>query len=317
MLWRALQSEFDVLIVGFRAHSDVLLAALVSRLRGVPLIFDPLTSRYEERVVDRQQVPPRSLLAWWYRTSDAVGCRAADRVILETGAQMQYFQETFGIPAAKCRRLWLGSDDEIMHPRETRRDDERFTVFFYGRFSPLHGIEHILEAAKILERRGAPARFLIVGGGQTYQPMRALADRLGVSTVTFRDPVPYGELAAMMSAADVCLGTFGRNARARRVIPYKVFDALAVGRPVITADTPAIREALTVGEDVWVCPSGDSEALADAIATLARDPGLRRRLAENGHRAFREYFSPEALGRDLAAIISEIDRSGRADSLPR
>lgn len=312
-----MHAEFDLLVVGFRAHSDVLLAGLVAKLRGVPLIFDPLTSRYEERVVDRQQVSPASLLAWWYRTSDAIGCRVADCILLETHAQIEYFQETFGIPASRCRRLWLGADDEIMYPRDVARTEERFTVFFYGRFSPLHGIEHIIEAASILEQRGHPVRFVIVGGGQTYQSIRRLAERLGVSTVTFLDPVPYAELATMMSAADVCLGTFGANARARRVIPYKVFDALAVGRPVLTADTPAIREALSVGEDLWVCPSGDSEALAAAIRTLERDPELRRSLAANGHRAFREQFSREAIGRDLVAIISELDRSGRAHSLPR
>ena len=289
---RALQASFDLLIVGFRAHSDIVMASLIAKLRGVPLIFDPLTSRYEERVVDRRQVSESSLLARWYRLSDSAGCRLADCVLLETNAQIDYFTETFGISRDKCRRLWLGADDEIMRPRPVAERRDAFTVFFYGRFSPLHGIEHIIEAAAMLEQRGDPVRFVIVGGGQTYDVIRALATRLGVSTVTFMAPVEYQALATLMSSADVCLGTFGTSARARRVIPYKVFDALAIGRPVLTADTPAIREALTVGEDVWTCPSGNSTALADAIATLKHDPALCERLAANGHRVFREQLSP-------------------------
>jgi glycosyltransferase involved in cell wall biosynthesis len=317
LLRRALQARFDLLIVAFRAHSDIFLAGLIAKLRGVPLIFDPLTSRYEERVVDRRQVSESSLLARWYRLSDSAGCRLADCVLLETTAQIDYFTRTFGLSREKCRRVWLSADDEMMRPAPAAGQQDAFTVFFYGRFSPLHGIEHILEAAALLERRHEAARFVIVGAGQTYDAMRTRAAQLGVSSVTFMDPVPRADLAMLMASADVCLGTFGTNARARRVIPYKVFDALAVGRPVITADTPAIREALAVGEDVWTCPSGDSGGLADAIVMLKRDPQLRRRLADNGHRAFRERLSPEAISRDLIAAIGECRQGGRAHPVPR
>ena len=317
LLRRALRVRFDVIIVGFRAHSDMFIASLVAKMRRVPLVFDPLTSRYEERVVDRRLVREGSWLARWYLATDKAGCKAADRILLETDAQIAYFVETFGLTREKCRRIWLGADEDVMHPRPAAVRLEAFTVFFYGRFSPLHGIEHIVKAAALLERRREAVRFVIVGGGQTYQMIRDLANQLGVSTVTFLDPVAYPELAMMMSDADVCLGTFGTTARAGRVIPYKVFDALAVGRPVITADTPAIREALTGGEDVWLCPAGDSEALANAIVTLKADPELRKRLAANGRRVFQERFSVEAMTRDLTAVVSQLVRDERAHPVPR
>lgn len=310
---RARRAAFDLIVVGFRAHSDVLLASLVARQHGVPLIFDPLTSRYEERVVDRRQVDARSVTAWWYRQSDRFGCRVADCILLETAAQIDYFVEAFGVPREKCRRVWLGADDDVMRPpAASPPPNETFTVFFYGRFSPLHGIEHIIEAAARLERDGEAVRFVIVGGGQMYEPIRALAARRGVTTVTFVDPVPYATLAGMIAAADVCLGTFGTAARATRVIPYKVFDALAVGRPILTADTPAIREALVPGEDVWTCPGGDPDALAAAVVTLKRDPELRARLARRGHQVFLDRFSVEALTRDLTAIVRDVIGDRRA-----
>ena len=317
LVGRALKERFDVILVGFRAHSDMLAASLLARVRGVPLIFDPLVSRYEERVVDRQLVGPHSWLARWYRLSDACGCRLADTVLLETEAHIAHFARTFSMPASRFRRVWLGADDEIMYPRPSPAGDRPFTVFFYGRFSPLHGVEHIIRAAAILQQRADPVRFVLVGAGQTYPMARELADRVGADTIEFVPPVPYADLAGMMSEADLCLGSFGTTARVQRVIPNKVFDALAVRRPVLTADTPAIREALTPGEHVWVCPAGDAEALADAIALLERDLDLRRSLADNGYQRFRERFSLEAIARDLAEVVSHLLQGHIAHSLPR
>jgi glycosyltransferase involved in cell wall biosynthesis len=306
LLRRALATGFDAIVVGFRAHSDMLSARWLATRRGVPLIFDPLVSRYEERVVDRALVRPSSPLAGWYRVTDWTACRAADRILLETGEQISYFSRTFALPVSRFRRLWLGADDEVMRPTPAARPPEVFTVFFYGRFSPLHGAEHIVRAAADLERRQEAARFVLVGGGQTYEKARALATRLGVSTIVFRPPVPYAELAIGMGEADVCLGSFGTTARAERVIPNKVFDALAAGRPVLTADTPGARETLTHGSTAWLCPSGNGEAIADAIVELKRDPDLRRSLAENGHELFKARFSLDAITRDLGDIVREL-----------
>ncbi len=320
LVGRALRERFDVILVGFRAHSDMLSASLLARVRGVPLIFDPLLSRYEEKVVDRQLVQPRSWLARWYRLSDACGCRLADTVLLETDTQAAYFARTFSMPASRFRRVWLGADDEVMYPRQSSASSAStrpFTVFFYGRFSPLHGVEHIIRAAAILQQRADPVRFVLVGAGQMYTMARELADRIGVDTIEFVPPVPYADLAVMMSEADVCLGSFGTTARAQRVIPNKVFDALAVRRPVLTADTPAVREVLAPGEHVWVCPPGDAEGLADAIALLKRDPDLRRSLADQGYQRFAERFSLAAIARELGEIVSHLLQGNIAHSLPR
>lgn len=314
---QALRVRFDLIFVGFRAHSDMFAARLLARMRNVPLIFDPLTSRYEERVIDRQLVRATSWLARWYYFSDKAGCKAADRILLETDAQIAYFVRTFALARSQCRRVWLGADDEVMRPYASSSPRDVFTVFFYGRFSPLHGVEHIIHAAAHLEERGDPVRFVLVGSGQTHQTARDLAERLGVSTVTFLEPVPYPKLAVMMSEADVCLGSFGTTARAERVIPYKVFDALAVGRPVVTADTPAVREALTHAQHAWLCRAGDGEALADAVALLKREPDLRRSLAANGHQLFKDRFSLAAMTRDLAEIVGQLVRDDGAHSLPR
>jgi glycosyltransferase involved in cell wall biosynthesis len=225
---------------------------------------------------------------------------------------------TFNVPVDRFRRVWLGADDDVLKPQPMpAHEASNFTVFFYGWFSPLHGVEHIIQAAASLEAAGDPARFVLVGSGQTLPAAKALVERLGVRSVTFLPGVPYAELGRMMGDADLCLGSFGTTDRAQRVVPNKVFDAMAVARPALTADTPASRAILTHGEDVWLCAPGSGEAIADAIRALRREPDRLRRLAEQGYAAFTSRFSLDALARDLAAIVVPLIRDRRAHPVSR
>jgi glycosyltransferase involved in cell wall biosynthesis len=181
-----------------------------------------------------------------------------------------------------------------------------FRVFVYATFIPLHGLEHVVEAAHLLERSGEQIQIDVVGSGATEDAIKRLASDRRVKGVRFLGRRPYEQLPAEMAASHLCLGIFGTSPKAQRVIPNKVFDALAVGRPVITADTPAAREVLTHGENAWLCRPGDAEALAEAMLLLRSDVVARRRLADRGHELFVRRFSTDALSRDLATIILEV-----------
>ena len=87
------------------------------------------------------------------------------------------------------------------------------------------------------------------------------------------------------------------------MIPNKVFQALACGVPVITADTPAARELLVEDESAQLVPPGDAPALAAAVRRFAEDPAQARRIAEGGLRAYRAQASERALGERWRALI--------------
>jgi glycosyltransferase involved in cell wall biosynthesis len=111
----------------------------------------------------------------------------------------------------------------------------------------------------------------------------------------------------MIAKADVCLGIFGRTEKASRVIPYKVYEALAMKKPVITGDSPAAREILHDQVHVLLSPMGEPEALAQRILRLREDPELRRRIAEEGHRLFHAKCSSQKMAE---AIIQDLARRG-------
>jgi glycosyltransferase involved in cell wall biosynthesis len=95
------------------------------------------------------------------------------------------------------------------------------------------------------------------------------------------------------------------------VIPNKVFDGLAMARPVITGDVPAVRDALRDREEIWLVPLADPPALAQAIQTLRHDTPLRDAVGRAGNAAFRRQFSIEAISERLSEVLGEVMETRR------
>jgi MMP alpha-(1->4)-mannosyltransferase len=89
------------------------------------------------------------------------------------------------------------------------------------------------------------------------------------------------------------------------VVPNKVWQAAAVGRPLVTRDAPALREVLRPGEHCVVCPPADPDALAAAIATLLDDPALAERLGRAARAHVLARFGPEPQAERLATVLAD------------
>jgi glycosyltransferase involved in cell wall biosynthesis len=305
LLRHGLRLKADILLVGFPGHLDVAAAKAVALATGARLVFDPLVGLYETNVEDMGNAVPGSLGARRYALEDLISCRLADVVLLDTDAHISHFRELSRAGAEKFRRVWLGTDDTVMYPRSDGIDPAS-DVFLYGNMFPIHGFEHVLGAAQLLQRRNQHVTFTVVGGGERYRSLRQRAEDSGLASVRFMSAVPYERLAELMASSRVCLGIFGTSGQARRVIPNKVFDALAMAKPLITADTPAVREALTHGVHAWLCPPSDSEALADAIWRVVSDRDLQRSMAAEGRALFEREFSSRALSASVGKIFAEL-----------
>ncbi|MCK4948009.1 MAG: glycosyltransferase family 4 protein [Candidatus Aureabacteria bacterium] len=281
------------------------LAYLLAKLTKKPLVFDPFTSLYDTNVFDRRLVKENSLRARYYFWFDKFSMNLADLVLADTNQHLDYFCREFKIKITKLRKVFVGADNDLFFPQPLKRANSRFLVLFWGTYIPLHGIQYIIEAAKILEKE-SKIRFELVGKGQTWQEMRDLASRIKVDNLIFQDSVPPAVLPSLVAKADLCLGIFGRTKKTEKVIPNKVYQALAAKKPVITADTPAIREIFVDNEHLKLCRRADPESLASAILELKNNQELRERIAENGYRLAIKKFTPQALGRHLKGLLEEI-----------
>jgi glycosyltransferase involved in cell wall biosynthesis len=179
-------------------------------------------------------------------------------------------------------------------------------VHFHGEYTPFHGVRHILKAAKLLQGQGV--RFQIVGRGITYEEDMQLAESLQLDNVRFIGNVPYDQLATLMSNADVCLGIFGDNYRAKLVMTNKVIEGIGMAKAMITQRNEPVQELLQHGESIYLVPPADPQALAEAILTLKNQPELRERIARNAHQAFQDHCSSQKTGEALEAMFQEVLR---------
>ncbi len=184
-------------------------------------------------------------------------------------------------------------------------------VLFYGKFTPLHGIDTILQAAKLLEDQ-EEIRFEVIGSGQLSAEMNALAAKLDLRNVDFIPWVPFERLPERIAAADIFLGIFGGTTKAARVIPNKVFQGMAMGAAIVTRDSPAIQRVLSDDGSALLVPPADPTALAGAVLRM-RDPVLRANLSRGSRLAFEKTGSLDALAERLTAIFNAVvpaQRSG-------
>lgn len=292
----------DLIMVGYTGQIDVFLARFLGAFTGRPVVLDAFLSLHDTLVRDRGLVRERSIRAKLLEWLDRTSCRLADLVLLDTRAHARFFQSFTRLPKRRFAPVLVGEDDAAVRPAKNNewRRSGPFRVLWFGTYVPLQGVRTILAAAHLLQ--GAPIEFRMIGTGQGLPEVRADAEALG-NVRLVPQWVSYRKLNVLLHDADVCLGIFGTTEKAGRVIPCKVYDALAAGRPLITADTPAARELLVDRENALLVEPGSSRALADAIVEVAKDEALRLRLGESARRCFTERASPSIIGRDLAALL--------------
>jgi glycosyltransferase involved in cell wall biosynthesis len=303
LLWRYLRMRYasEVIFVPDFRHKDVPLAWALARCPRRTLVFDPLVSRYETRALDREDILPGSAQARHNRNIDRMSMGLADLVLADTAAHADYYSREFSIRPAKLKVLPVGFDEDRFAQSPPAPGGANCKVLFYGSYLPLHGTDTIVEAAAML--RDAPLSFTLVGEGQTLAAAKAKAQGLPEGRISFRPPVPPGELARLIAEADIVLGIFGTTPKARVVVPNKVYQALASGRALVTALTPAIGEFFRDGVHLITVPPGDPHALSCAIESLMRDRALMHRLAEAGSAYVRAEFNSRRIAERLLAIL--------------
>ncbi len=296
------QLVVDAVVVGYPGHFMVPYGRALAAVRHARLVFDPLVSLWDTFAGDRGLVSQGGLKAAAVKAVDRVAFGLGGLVMADTWAHAAYYEDELGVPR---RRLAVAPVGALPEPGADGRARDLaggapLEVFQYGKWSPLHGVDVVLAAAELV--RAEPFRFVLAGEGQLSAELRAEITRRRLTNVEWLGTLAPTALRRRTLAADVCLGVFGRSQKAGRVVPNKVYDALACGRPVVTADGPGARELLHDDEDALLVPAGDGAALAVALRRLL-SLEERERLGAASLALYRRALTPTAVAGALVKAL--------------
>ena len=296
----------DVLWIPCFRQRDAAAATRWAKRRGVPVIFDPFISSWDKKVLERQiwkasEGRSKRLLKWEARLFNRVDCLLAD-----TPCHAAFFHERMGVPLERIKVLYVGTDETVFTPGgDPPRDPASpLRILYYGSYVPLHGTEHIVEAARLTQH--LPVEWRLLGRGKLKRPTEKRAE--GIANITFLDKVPYAELPRVIKSADVVLGVFGTTEKASRVIANKVYEALACGRPVINEFGAGFPDAARQTPAIMFIPPGDPQALAGTVSGLLGRRGDLPALNREARRFFDAHLSTKVIRQQLADALAPFAR---------
>lgn len=265
-----------------------------------PIIFDPLISKYLTKVFDYKQVwrySPRALKNFF---KDKIPFRNCDILLADTEAHKQYYRKTFGLKNQRIEVLPIGVDTDEFSSLNYSKPKDYVHVGFYGGFIPLQGTRHILDVAKLL-KSNTKIQITLIGTGYEWEDAKDYAKLHDLSNVSFSGWVKQTELPAKIAEFDICLGIFGDSLKADLVVPNKVFHYAAARKPIITKDTPAMREIFTHDKDIFLVQNSP-KAIAEAILHFAENSKRCSDLGQNAFDLVNQNFNHTAIAERFVRI---------------
>lgn len=215
-----------------------------------------------------------------------------------------------GFPADKLEVIRQGVELDASPTERPPAEQGRLCILFVGRFVEKKGVEHLIEAVRLLEARGSTAELILIGDGPLAGALREQAR--GLPCVSFQGWLPTAEVRRWMrGAAALCVPSVVARDGDSEGLPTVIFEAMAEGVPVVASQHAGIAEAVEHGRTGLLVPPGDPVALADALGRLIADPAARERLGAASQATARERFDVIRQSRRLEAALLRVVREWR------
>ena len=242
---------------------------------------------------------------WFQKVADLALARVTDIGIAVSASTAEFLIRARQMPASRVKVVYLGVPlEEFNRPRSeaevasARRElgvaPGEFAIGTVTRLHDSKGNSYLVDAAKLVLAERPNARFYLVGEGPLRDSLEQQAAALGLGERF----VFHGfarDVARVVSAFDLSVfpslweGT-----------PLTVFEALAMGKPIVATDADGLLDVLAHDRDARIVPRRDAHALAGAIVWMMDRPGERQRLSEAARVTSRQY--------DIAAFVRKMEQ---------
>ena len=284
-------------------HRDVKSASKWANKLNVPVIFDPLISVWDKKIREKKKYSEKSFLSKFIKSKEKCRFSHANLVVADTELHAEFFSKHLGINKSKLSVINVGAEENIFSPSK-KKQTQKLELLFYGSFLDLHGVDVLIKAARMISDHYC--NWVFIGDGPTLADTKKMAR--GLTNIKFKSSVPYKNLPKFINKADVVLGIFSDSEKARNVIPNKVYQSLASGKPIITRFSEAYPKNISDKKDgiFFVNPNSPRE-ISEIIEKIFKTKGLLISASQAAEKTYKRNFSEKIIRAQLYATIKKIN----------
>ncbi|NQT41243.1 MAG: glycosyltransferase family 4 protein [Planctomycetes bacterium] len=285
---------------------------LVSWLKWRPLVLE-IRDIWPESIRAVGAMRNRPLLwvlerleRWMYRSARhivAVGNGYRDKVlekvdiperisVITNGVDLQQF--TPAEPDSRFLRRW--------------NLEGKFVCSYIGTIGMAHGLEVVLAAANLLKQKGRDdIRFCLVGDGASRERLQEQAEQDGVAEmVVFTGRQPKEQMPPILASSGACLIHLKKCELFGTVLPSKIFETMAMGRPIIMGVGGEARDIVIAAGAGLPMEPDSAESLVATVERLADDPAFATDRGQQARQYVAEHFNRDALAARFLTLLHEV-----------
>jgi glycosyltransferase involved in cell wall biosynthesis len=280
--WLSLRRRYQVVEV-VSMPEFLIFATLFPKLLGAKVVLY-VYDHTPETFSDNFDVGPNHVAVRLLRAVSRVSLGLADHVIAAE-FRSQEIIESRGVSSSKVSLVLNVPDEDVFGCRSFCSNSQgRFCLITHGSLLERYGVQTLIRAVPLLTGNIPELEVKVVGDGEYRPKLEYLAQSLGVRDyVDFTGLVPFEEMPSLIARADV-----GIVPTIVPMLPNKLFEYLASGKPAVVASSPSIEACFDDGS-VMLYEPDDEQDLARCILELYRNPDKRADLAVSGSAIYQKY----------------------------
>lgn len=299
--------DFDIIYIAYPGHFDVFIGKLLSIISKRPMVWDVLNSFF--LIMKERKIYGNWLEKFSLRLIKQIERKALllpELLFLDNQIFVNWVCDIHAIDRAKFRLIPIGADSRFFYPNPYEEiDNKKMYILYYGTYIPNHGVNHILDAARILQNDHG-IHFIFVGDGPEKYNSQIYVAENKLENITFIKWLNKDELLLQIWKSHIILGVFGDTLQVSLTNNNKIIEAFAVNKPVISGFTQALPQEIKHGVNIHLCKSGDSIEIARSIRYLVGNPNYCKKIAKNGYATYLENFENLQIGKIVLNYLKEV-----------
>ena len=302
--------KHDVIIATSPQFFTLLSAYFISLIRRTPLVLE-IRDLWPESIV---AVGAMKESSWTIKVLHRLAIFLYSRAKMVVCVTKSFKNELIkkGIDTNKIFVVENGFNlDNSITPNKSIKEVEKqynfketdFTVSFTGTVGMAHGLDIILKSAKTIDKK---VKFLIIGDGASKSQLLDRAQKQKLNNINFISNISWQEIVNLNQAIDMHLVHLIDNPEFRKVIPSKIFESMALRKPIIMGVLGESRDIVVkAGCGINITPE-DHKELNDVISEYIDKPYVLKEIGENGYNFLAKNFSRKKLANKMIESIKDI-----------